>query len=147
MNIFRDSGVLSDLQASVEGVVKQTVHDLFTKPVVLYKIRVSCLRRLEGDRVVRDEWCIMRRYNDFVGLHRNLKEAITDQNPKLRELSCMLGDGTGARMKLLPSLPPKKSMNVGVGGVSSKFLEQRGRKVRDGDERREGDERSESQKG
>ena len=130
MGVYRERDMIS-LEASVEGVVKQTSGgEMFAKPVILYRLRVACERE-EGDngRVVREEWFIMRRYNDFVGLHKRLKGQLTENNPKGKLLTALEGSGSGHRMRLLPALPPKKSLNaMGVGG-GTRFLEQRGRKL------------------
>ncbi|GMH92396.1 hypothetical protein TL16_g12336 [Triparma laevis f. inornata] len=130
MGIYKESGMLN-LECTVEGVVKQTSGgEMFAKPVILYRLRVGCERR-EGDdgRVVREEWIIMRRYNDFVSLHKKLKGQLTEHNPKGKLLTALEGSGDGKRMRLLPALPPKKSLNaMGVGG-GTKFLEQRGKKL------------------
>ncbi|GMH57490.1 hypothetical protein TrST_g3950 [Triparma strigata] len=130
MGVYKESGMLN-LECTVEGVVKQTSGgEMFAKPVILYRLRVGCERR-EGEdgRVVREEWIIMRRYNDFVSLHKKLKGQLTEHNPKGKLLTALEGSGTGQRMRLLPALPPKKSLNaMGVGG-GTKFLEQRGRKL------------------
>jgi hypothetical protein len=153
MGIWRSLGKVMNLEAKVEGVVKQTGNELFAKPVIMcvaaprerrtfgdaanpalrYKIRCVCERLVEtdgegandesGGRIVREEFCIMRRYNDFVTLHRNLKAQLTENNPKNKTLSALSGGGF---MLLLPTLPPKKQLNI---GGASKFLEQRGRKL------------------
>ena len=120
MNVWREGGILLNLYAEVVGVVKQTASELFVKPVILYKIRVSCLRKLNG-KMTREGWVILRRYSDFVALHRKLKASVTDYNHKGKMLT--------AGLKLLPSLPPKKSLNnVGVGN-RAKFSQARGRKL------------------
>jgi len=125
--IWRSEGCVLNLEAKVEGVVKQTGNELFAKPVIMYKIRCVC-ERSEGEKIVREEWVCMRRYNDFVSLHKNLKGQLTE-NPKGKELSIVEGAGGGQLMLLLPTLPPKKNLNVAVGMGGSKFLEQRGRKL------------------
>ena len=130
MGIYRERDMLS-LECSVEGVVKQTTGgEMFAKPVILYRLRVACEREEGGDgRVVREEWFIMRRFNDFVSLHKRLKSQLTENNPKAKLMTALEGSGSGERIRLLPALPPKKSLNaMGVGG-GTRFLEQRGRKL------------------
>jgi hypothetical protein len=142
MKVWQAAGSVLNLEAKVEGVVKQTGNEMFAKPVIMYKIRCVCERVVAvagggvgensssgsgGEKVVREEWVCMRRYNDFVSLHKNLKAQLTENNPRTKELSVHEAGGKGNRMLLLPTLPPKKNLNVAVGMGGSKFLEQRGR--------------------
>jgi len=120
--IWREAGSRSSIKAEIEGILKQENPEIFGKPVIMYKIRVVG-ERLEDEtgNLIKEEWVVVRRYNDFVSLHKMLKSQITSDDLKTKTLSAKSSEGFFG-LKLLPSLPPKKTLTKGFN--EHKFIQE-----------------------